>query len=304
MEDCRERVTEAHRTCSRPEHRALEEAYVARGKSIFQLRDKLKRAGMTMTSSLPEDEAESDTERALDDGLVESTDRFHVTKSADRCTGKDEGGNVKYRARFGRRRTKCEVTMVRSCGVIAARATCYGSEAVNGIRVSVCFRQPHFPQTGADLLLPQELALRAFPTPQSMPEFFIYDNNCRLREHLVKCGDHHFDNTATPVDVFHFNKTHKETDIMCQRYCNPALFPELIRKDGTWAFNMSVAEQTNVWLDGFRAIIRDMERTRYAFFLDEAIKRRNRWRVAELEKTGKNPWMMPLQYLLFNSDLE
>lgn len=130
-----------------------------------------------------------------------------------------------------------------------------------------------------------------------MPEYWFYDSNCRLRLHLLTIQDTHFKDTATPVDVFHFNKTHKESDIMCQRFCNPALFPELSRPDGSWIFNSSIAEQVNVWLAGFRAIVRDMEVVGYNFFLDEMIKCRNRWVVKELEKKGKGPWMIPLTAL-------
>jgi hypothetical protein len=36
---------------------------------------------------------------------------------------------------FGRRRTHNEELCVASCGVILGRATCYGSEAPNGVRV-------------------------------------------------------------------------------------------------------------------------------------------------------------------------
>jgi hypothetical protein len=52
------------------------------------------------------------------------------------CDGKDDGGNQKLKARFGRRRTHNEELCVASCGVILGRATFYGSEAPNGVRVS------------------------------------------------------------------------------------------------------------------------------------------------------------------------
>lgn len=52
------------------------------------------------------------------------------------CDGKPEEGNKTLRARFGRRRTHNEELCVASCGVILGRATFYGSEAPNGVRVS------------------------------------------------------------------------------------------------------------------------------------------------------------------------
>ena len=46
-------------------------------------------------------------------------------------------GNRPARARFGRKRTHNEELCVTSCGVIVGRATFYGSEAPNGVRVSI-----------------------------------------------------------------------------------------------------------------------------------------------------------------------
>lgn len=55
--------------------------------------------------------------------------------SKEVCEGKSELGNRRLRARFGRRRTHNEQLCVGSCGVIIGRATFYGSEAPNGVRV-------------------------------------------------------------------------------------------------------------------------------------------------------------------------
>lgn len=135
-----------------------------------------------------------------------------------------------------------------------------------------------------------------FPTPESTPEFFIFDNNCRLDAHQRCNNDTHFENTAKPVDVFHFKSKHKVTDTHCQQYCNPAAFPEL-HKDGKWQFNTSICEQTNVWLGGYQAILRDMEITRFTFYLDEMIKRRNRFIVSKLQTEGRCPWSIPVSTL-------
>jgi hypothetical protein len=53
------------------------------------------------------------------------------------CDGKPDTGNRTIKARFGRARTHNEQLCVGSCGVILGRATFYGSEAPNGVRV--CF---------------------------------------------------------------------------------------------------------------------------------------------------------------------
>lgn len=79
-------------------------------------------------------------------------------------------------------------------------------------------------------------------------------------------------------------------------YCNPAAFPELMH-EGKWRFNTSICEQTNVWIGGYRAILRNMEVTRFNFYMDEMIKRRNRFVIMELKAKGRNPWMVPFDVL-------
>jgi hypothetical protein len=127
-----------------------------------------------------------------------------------------------------------------------------------------------------------------------MPEYFIFDNNCRLDLHHKANGETHFAKTGKPVDVFHFRTKHKETDLHCQQNCNPAAFSDLVDSEGKWVFNTSICEQTNVWLSGFQAILREMEVTRYNFYLDEMIKRRNRHTLMELTLKGHNPWTVPV----------
>jgi len=117
-----------------------------------------------------------------------------------------------------------------------------------------------------------------------------------LFAHQNAIGDVHFRDTGKPVDVFHFQTKHKESDIVCQRNCNPAFFPDLL-EDGKWRFNTSICEQTNVWLGGYRAILRDMEVTRFNFYLDEMIKRRNRYVIQGLESRGRRPWRVPIATL-------
>ena len=120
----------------------------------------------------------------------------------------------------------------------------------------------------------------------------MFDNNCKLDAHLKHTNDHTFDDTGRPVDVFHFTTKHKLTDTHCQRNCNPAAFPELIQ-DGRWRINMSICEQTNVWIGGYQAILRDMEGVCYNFFLDEMIKRKNRYIIRRLQAKGHTPWNIP-----------
>ena len=106
--------------------------------------------------------------------------------------------------------------------------------------------------------------------------------------------DPFFADIGLSVDVFHFTCKHSETDTFCQENCNPHAFPELLREDGGWYFNSSIAEQTNVWLGGFHAICREMRIDKYTFFLDEMIMRKNRLTKVKLEKDGMIPSLRPI----------
>jgi hypothetical protein len=61
---------------------------------------------------------------------------FALRDHAEQCGDKPATGNRTLRACFGRRRTHNEELCVGSCGVILGRATMFGSEAPNGVRVS------------------------------------------------------------------------------------------------------------------------------------------------------------------------
>lgn len=97
----------------------------------------------------------------------------------------------------------------------------------------------------------------------------------------------YFSQTGFSIDVFHFKK-HKVSDDFCQLHCNPADFTEMIdhRK---WQFNTSICEQLNIWLAGFHSILQDMEATRYNFYLNEMIKRKNMYTVSKLKEKGFVP---------------
>jgi len=215
----------------------------------------------------------------MDDEILLEAQPTSDETTALNCNGKTSSSMGRLRARFGRRRTHNEQLVVRPCGVILSRATLYGSEALSGVK-------EHLKAT--------------FPTPESTPEIHAYDDNCKLREHLEATGDTYFANTGLPVDVFHFKSKHKLTDVKCQQHCNPAAFPDLVNGD-KWRFNTSICEETNTWLGGYLAIVREMEAHRYSFFLDEMIKRRNRFTVKELERKGHAPWMIPMSVLFPHS---
>ena len=311
------------RTCADPEHRKLETYYKQQGKAMFQLKHRLERVKVSQTHdslSRGDNNKHSSTSQALDDndrvpdlvdvdeeededdfgegsGVQGDDDDAFVDKDGV-CDGKPDTGNKSVRARFGRRRTHNEELCVGSCGVILGRATFYGSEAPNGVRVSVGFPS-EFART--DVQTYQTFWMRLFPTKASLPAVIWHDNNCRIRAMLNNDDDElrtYFDQCALPVDVFHFKCKHKESDAECGRNCNPYLWPELRTSDGKWRFNSSAAEQTNAWFGGYQAIIREMQVDRYEFFLDEMIKRRNRLIVNDLRHRLKRPYSIPRDVLL------
>ncbi|KAG6914131.1 hypothetical protein DXG01_002276 [Tephrocybe rancida] len=256
VRECDHQNTPHFLTCDLPEHRTMESEYYQRGKAIFQLQARLRKA-----------------RHDLQKDSVDTTGDSSITAFDDiSCDRKSTAGNRQGRALFSGGRTHNEQLIMRPCGVVTSRATFFGAEAISSV---------------------WEFIKATFPTHKSTPKFFVFDNNCKLQAHIHALKDHHFDNTGMPVNVFHFKSKHKLSDKFCQENCNPAAFPELI-KAGKWTINTSICEQTNVWFDGYQAIMHDMEVTRYNFFLDEMIKRRNRYVIEELEEQGHEPWSTPI----------
>ncbi|KAG6848444.1 hypothetical protein H0H93_016899 [Arthromyces matolae] len=201
---CKVIAQEGRRTCS--DHQKIEDYKNQKNKAMFQLKHRL----MHLQNTLPNAEfGSNDFNQDDDDEDDEEDDAL--------CDGKADTGNQPRRARFSHRLTHNEELCVASCGVILGRATFFGSEAPNGVRMFL---------------------MGLFPTKRSLPGVIWHDNNCRIRAMLENDDDSYlrsyFDNSALPVDVFHFKSKHKETDIDCGKYCNPALWPELKAEDGNW----------------------------------------------------------------------
>lgn len=109
----------------------METAYFSRGKAIFQLRARLKKAGVAVQEdSVPPGLSEEDVD---DEVIVENGSNGPIVV-AD-CDGKRETGNRALRAYFGARRTHNEQLIMRPCGVILSRATFFGSEAISAVNV-------------------------------------------------------------------------------------------------------------------------------------------------------------------------
>ncbi|KDQ16589.1 hypothetical protein BOTBODRAFT_106906, partial [Botryobasidium botryosum FD-172 SS1] len=177
-------------------------------------------------------------------------------------------------ADYGRARIHNEFVCLHPCGVMTCQAPMWGSEALSG-----------------------DILKATCPTPESRSDINVFDNACGLKQHLEAQGDHFFDGCEFIVDVFHFKTKHKESHGYCGQNCNPHSLWDMIDENGNWTFNTSIAEQTNVWLGSFLPICREMLSDRYNFFLDEMVKRRNRWIVAQLEAKGHAPLLIPRQAL-------
>ncbi len=131
----------------------------------------------------------------------------------------------------------------------------------------------------------KEFVKRTFSINGQKPNHLFFDNNCSLAKHVK--NDLYFRDIGPTVDVFHFNCKRSVKDGFCQTNCNPILYPELLGENGkAWYFNSSIAEQTNVWLGGFHAILREMLVERYNFFLDQMILYRNRMTRERIHKDG------------------
>ncbi|KAF6743134.1 hypothetical protein DFP72DRAFT_994087 [Ephemerocybe angulata] len=253
---CSAPVEPGFKTCALEKHRDFEKHVREENKAMFVLKRRAEKRARerelsAFTTGSREDEDEVDDLDNLEDDQ----------------TFPDAGGNQVLKARFGRRRTHNEELCVASCGVILGRATFYGSEAPNGVR----------------------LFLKGlFPTKRSLPQAIWHDNMCQIICMLKKDPEDraYFAKTALIVDVFHFKSKHKETDM------------NLMTPDGQWRFNSSAAEQANAWFGKYNPIVREMEAVRYSFFLDEMVKEHNRALIAELHAKGKAPYLIPLADLL------
>jgi hypothetical protein len=163
---CTAAIEPEFRTCSDLKHRNLELYQYQKGKAMFQLKNRLQRSRglpdslpdipVSSPSRLPQSSSETDATaadllpvqfdieepwelNALRPNLADAEEEIELD-SADAqfegCDGKSAKGNRVVRARFGRKRTHNEELCVYSCGIVAGRATFFGSEAPNGVRVS------------------------------------------------------------------------------------------------------------------------------------------------------------------------
>ncbi|KAJ7189855.1 hypothetical protein GGX14DRAFT_607746 [Mycena pura] len=254
VDGCDNLVAPDHKTCMLPAHAEMERLHNERGKVAFTLKDRLQKHRTTHpnhNTTIPVPVEDTGVEDAEDDvktfevdgeGSVLMQTRKHpgsigIVDDVDECEAKkSDGGNRKFKAKFGRQRTHNKQTLIRLCGVIHARVTMYGAEAVSNV--------PLFVQV-------------AFSVPAAhKPEHHVYDTNCDAKQQVHAHPDEWswFKDIGMCVDVWHFLNKHAVTHHFCQEFCNPADYPELLGPDGKWFFNTSVTEQTNVWLGGYHSM--------------------------------------------------
>ncbi|KAF8811761.1 hypothetical protein BYT27DRAFT_7231609 [Phlegmacium glaucopus] len=282
---CNHPVSDESKTCSDRFHREMEKKNKERGTAAFTLKERLKHAqishpqdSLTISEHIPAHDVQEHVEwfeinqNRVDIFNEKNPGSVGVVEDSDPCSTKSAVGNRKFKAQFGRRRTHNEQTLVRPCGIIFARATFYGAEAVSNFLI---------------------MLKNAFSVPGARkPEHVFYDTNCDAKQQADASKDPWFKDVGMCVDVWHFLNKHKVTHEYCQKNCNPAMYPELMNELGKWFFNMSVAEQTNGWLGGYNSIIREMLPDKFDFFLDEMIRLRNAEVLKKLEKEGHNPWIL------------
>ena len=148
------------KSCGNLEHRKMEQLQSEKGKAAFMLKERLQRHRVAHPNAAITAPARENNEVPVDDleetntwfennggevrvftdpnpGSVGVLDDRNTQVNAECEATKSELGNRKIRAQFGRRRTHNEQTLICPCGIICARATFYGAEAVSNVLVSI-----------------------------------------------------------------------------------------------------------------------------------------------------------------------
>lgn len=143
--------TRKKKVCALPEHQKMEKKHEEHSTGSFLYQERLRQAHITQltnsfsdTQTIPQDEIEEDFaafeiqengEAIILERQVGSVGVQDTVENLLDCPSKAKNGNRTFKAMFGRRRTHNEQTLVRPCGVVFARATMFGSEAVSNYLV-------------------------------------------------------------------------------------------------------------------------------------------------------------------------
>ena len=135
---CSNPVVPMKRTCSIQSHQAVEGIYNERGQARFLLQERLQRARVAHPSDSIGESVNNISDLAdmeLEEEEFELIDG-HVTPTQAGHTSTAERRKPRLHAQFGRKRTHNEQIIVAPCGMILARETFYGAEAVSSVVVS------------------------------------------------------------------------------------------------------------------------------------------------------------------------
>ncbi|KAK7051197.1 hypothetical protein VNI00_004697 [Paramarasmius palmivorus] len=262
---CREDVERGFKTCLDPKHREAEERFREHGKSTRTLKERYEREVQ---------EHVTENEAILPAGVTDTSSSI-VNDAVNSSGSKEKKKDTVCYRDFGRKHSHNQQYIVAPCGMIISQCCFLHSEAFS---------------------LVAELGYHTFKGKRK-PNHFCFDSNCILSKYIRTSAPDHikefYKDVGLPVDVFHFKSKHKQSDHYCGQHCNPYKFPELMTKDTNgkekWAFNTSVCEQTNVWVNGFVPICREMGGLFYDFFLNVMVLKRNEFTKRRLENQGKNP---------------
>jgi len=149
---CSTIVVEGKKTCANPSHQEVERLYILRGESRVQLQEKLKRQRVSHPNDgiaeevdlgelIDDDEEEEFELDELDPRLVHGVNEAvsDPRGASPLPTGSAMGGKKRISARFGRKRIHNEQILVAPCGMILARDTFFGAEAIATCAVSLYF---------------------------------------------------------------------------------------------------------------------------------------------------------------------
>jgi hypothetical protein len=149
---CQNNASLGFKSCEETVCRNLELEYRRPEKAMFQLKERLayhRRRIVDKDESFLADPLLGAAMATLDEDVQEDnevdieaeveTSGDHETSSKATCKKKNENQHKKVKATFGRKRTHNEELVVMSCGIIVGRASFYGSEAANGVLVSLLF---------------------------------------------------------------------------------------------------------------------------------------------------------------------
>ena len=133
IRECEENVVTGKLTCANPSHQAVEKLYEMRGQSRFQLQKRCQRARVVHpVDSIAEERNLNDVadEEEVDEEFTVNENNAVITPTVS-TNFPQLLVKKRLKAQFGRKRTHNEQVLVAPCGIIIARETFYGAEAIS-----------------------------------------------------------------------------------------------------------------------------------------------------------------------------